>query len=142
MINNSEHFSTFVLPQIKALQEKGFYFISFIMMVQAIEYLGGLMDNKPLKAREQSKKRFNKAISTLFGSGYKVLNRNDELYNDLRNPLLHTLNQGSKFILLSENNSEKHKHFQIIENKTVLIAEEMYHDITVAFSKLKRSHKE
>lgn len=138
MINSSDHFSTFVLPQIKALQEKGFYFISFIMMVQAIEYLGGLMDNKPLKAREQSKKRFNKAISALFGSGYKVLNKNDELYNDLRNPLLHTLNQGSKFILLPENNPENQIHFQQVGNKTVLIAEEMYKDITGAFIKLKK----
>lgn len=138
MVNNAEYFSTFILPQIKKLQNDGHYFISFITMIQAIEFLGALIDKKPLKAREQSKRRFSKAIDTLFNSNYKIHQQKDVLYDDLRNPLLHTLSSGNRFLLLSRKEAGNHKHFERVESKTVIIAEEMYNDICDAFAKFEK----
>lgn len=130
---NSRYLSETVLPEIRQLQQHGFYLASYVMMMQAIEYLGAILDKKPLKAREQSKKRFAKAIDKLFDSRYKYYNRNCELYDHLRNHLLHTLSAGSYFELVSLAESGERKHLTKSEDgKVILIAEELLEDIEKA----------
>lgn len=129
-------FTESIIPEIKRLQQERFLIPSFVMMMQAIEYLGGVLDGKPLKAREQSKKRFSIAINKLFDSRYQYHNRNNELYDHLRNHLMHAFSPGSYFSLCMAGESESHLHLQKNdEGQVVVVAEELLKDIGNAAAK-------
>ena len=68
-----EFISRIFIDEIGRLQKEGFYFFSFILMGQAIEALGCFLDNKPMKAKAQSSKRFSKALNILMGNKYQWL---------------------------------------------------------------------
>jgi len=136
---NSSHLSEKVLPEIRQLQQNGHYLASFIMMMQAIEYLGAILDGKPLKAREQSKKRFSLAVRKLFGERYQYFNRNNELYDQLRNHLMHAMSAGSHFELVSAVQAGENKHLTKNKGgKIILIAEELLIDIEKAAQRITR----
>jgi len=58
-------------------------------IVQGIESLGALLDDKPLKARDQSKRRFRSALRRLFGPHYREADDRADLYERLRNHVSH-----------------------------------------------------
>lgn len=58
-------------------------------IMQGIESLGALLDDKPLKARDQSKRRFRSALRRLFGARYREVDDRIDLYERLRNHLAH-----------------------------------------------------
>jgi hypothetical protein len=58
-------------------------------IVQGMESLGALLDDKPLKARDQSKRRFRSALRRLFGPRYREVDDRIDLYGRLRNHLAH-----------------------------------------------------
>lgn len=125
-----------IIPEIKRLQEERFLIPSFVMMMQAIEYLGAILDDKPLKAREQSKKRFSQAIKKLFDPRYQYYNRNNELYDHLRNHLMHAFSSGSYFHICQAGDTDGQKHLQKNdEGRVVLVAEELLKDIEKAAAK-------
>jgi hypothetical protein len=127
-----------IVPEITRLQEKQFLLPSFVMMMQTIEYLGAVLDGKPLKAREQSKKRFSAAIKKLFDSRYHYYNRNNELYDHLRNHLMHAFSAGSHFNICFAAEAGDQKHLaKNNDGKVVVIAEEMLKDIEIAMKKCK-----
>lgn len=130
-----------IFPEIKRLQSSGFYLPSNIMMMQAIEYLGSVIDKKPLKAREQSKKRFSIAIKKLFDTKYQYFNKNNELYDHLRNHLLHTFTSGSVFEIIPAAKSKGINHFSKTESgKIVIIAEVLLSDIEKAAEKCLKNY--
>ena len=137
-IERSEHFLREVVEkEIAKLQDVGLSYMQFVIMGQAIEVLGSFLDNKPMKAKGQSAKRFSLAVKKLFGGRYRQLNDNSFLYDKLRNQMTHTFIPGGDLILL--NQSEKingYKHLQMTNGKLVLISEIFYEDICKACERL------
>jgi hypothetical protein len=127
----------FFIEEIKRLQDNEFYYFSFILIGQAIEALGGLMDNKPLKARGQSFKRFTKSINSLMPPKYRLVNKDNVLYDKLRNQMTHSFIPSNSLILITkEKNINNYNHLDTVDGKLVLIAEDFYQDIVQACNKL------
>lgn len=71
-------------------------------IMQGIESLGALLDDKPLKARDQSKRRFRSALRRLFGARYREVDDRIDLYERLRNHLAHVRVPSGSIILTSD----------------------------------------
>jgi len=127
----------FFIEEIQRLQDNDFYYFSFILIGQAIETLGGLMDNKPLKARGQSFKRFTKAVNSLMPPKYRLVNKDNVLYDKLRNQMTHSFIPSNSLILITkEKNINNYNHLDTVDGKLVLIAEDFYQDMVQACNKL------
>ncbi len=127
----------FFIEEIKRLQDNNFNYFSFILIGQAIEALGGLMDNKPLKARGQSFKRFTKSINSLMPPKYRLVNKDNVLYDKLRNQMTHSFIPSNSLMLITkEKNINNFNHLDTVDGKLVLIAEDFYHDMVQACNKL------
>lgn len=127
----------FFVQELDRLQKENFHHFSFILIGEAIETLGGLLDNKPLKAKAQSMKRFTKSIDVLMPRSYSVLNKDNFLYDKLRNQMVHSFIPSSSLILISrKNNPNNYKHLQIIEGRLVMISEDFYIDLVHACNRL------
>ena len=137
-IERIEHFLREVVEkEIAKLQNAGLSYMQFVIMGQAVEVLGSFLDNKPMKAKGQSAKRFSLAVKKLFGGRYRMLNDNCFLYDKLRNQMTHTFIPGSDLILLNQSgNSMGYKHLQMINGRLVLISEDFHEDICKASERL------
>ena len=131
-IERIEHFiREVIVDEITKLQGVGLSYMQFVIMGQAIEVLGSFLDNKPMKAKGQSAKRFSLAVKKLFGGRYRLLN------DKLRNQMTHTFIPGNDLILLNQaDNKNGYKHLQIIDGKVVLISEVFNEDIHKASERL------
>ncbi len=125
-----------ILDDLQKLQRADLSYMHFVVMGQVIEVLGGFWDNKPIKARGQSSRRFSAAVKYLFGGRYRSLNDNGFLYDKLRTQMTHTFMPAQDVLLL--NKAEKnfrHLHYTS-DHKLVLIAEDFYRDICKACERL------
>lgn len=139
--NQTERIEAFlngvVITELGKLQQANLSYMQFVIMGQAIEVLGGFLDNKPMKAKGQSAKRFSMGVNKLFGGRYRLLNDKDYLYDKLRNQMTHTFIPGGDLLLLNEaQNTEGYRHLDIVDRKLVLISEVFYKDIRTACSRL------
>lgn len=126
-----------VIQELGKLQEIELSYMQFVLMGQTIEVLGGFLDNKPMKAKGQSLKRFSNAVNRLFGGKYRLLNDNYFLYDKLRNQMTHTFIPGGDLILISKEEPEsKFRHLEYKDEKLILISEVFYHDICKACDRL------
>jgi hypothetical protein len=108
---------------------------ALMMMSQGIEALGAYLDDKPLKAKKQSKRRFSLALKKLFPLRYTLLNEKDFLYNQLRCNLSHLLIPGKNILsLYREESTETHLSFQ--DEKLILIMEDLLDDFVCACEKV------
>jgi hypothetical protein len=82
--------------------------ISCLVMAQTIELLGAYLDNKPMRSKGQSAKRFALAIDKLFPVEYSRLNRNSYLYFQLRTNYVHMLLPTNKLRILLDDNKTLH----------------------------------
>ncbi len=80
-----------IINEINALIRHRHYRAAFVMMGQTVEVFGAFLDDKPMKAKQQSKKRFRNALYHLFPGKYSSLNRGDKLYDQFRSSLTHML---------------------------------------------------
>ena len=132
-----------VMAELGKLQGIGLSYMHFVLMGQAVEVLGGFLDQKPLKARDQSSARFSLSVNKLFGGRYRLLNEKNDLYNKLRNQMTHTFIPGGELILRNrEENREGYRHLQQEGERLVLIAEDFYEDICRAAERLLQALRE
>ncbi len=104
MMTSSEFVQNFIIQQAKNLQEKKAFLASLAILAIGLEIMGGFFDKKPLKSPKQSKARFRVATDKLLGGRYSIINRDDNLYELLRNQLLHSLLPGKSLVLdITEN---------------------------------------
>ncbi|MFO7878574.1 MAG: hypothetical protein ACQES0_07590 [Bacteroidota bacterium] len=115
-----------MVAEIRALLKHDHERAAFVMMGQSIEVLGAFLDDKPLKARQQSKKRFRNALYHLFPGKYSSMNRGDRLYNEFRSSLTHMLVPSARLKLTSRDMSG---HLTEKEGKLVLHAGSLADDI-------------
>ena len=76
-----------IIRELGKMQEIEISYMPFVLMGQAIEVLGGFLDNKPMKAKGQSSRRFSNSVNRLFGGRYRLLNDKLYLYDKLRNQI-------------------------------------------------------
>lgn len=125
------------IDEIGRLQKEEFYFFSFVMIGQAIEALGCFLDNKPMKARAQSSKRFSKSLNILMGNQYRAVNKDHWLYDRLRNQLTHSFVPSKALLLCNRNNQPQGtEHLQWVDDRLLLVAEDFYDDLVKACEKL------
>ncbi len=126
-----------LIKEIAKLINHESYHFAFVIMVQGLETLGGFLDNKPLKAKDQSKLRFSHAINRLMPQEYAKFNNNHVLYNMLRASLAHTLTTSRLVFLTTKNHAGYgEKHLQKIDDKLILVCEDFYDDFTKACKRL------
>ena len=118
-------------------------YTQFVLMGQAVEVLGSLLDNKPMKAKGQSAKRFAQSVNRLFGGRYRVLNDNNMLYDKLRNQMTHTFIPSKDILLRNQKDSQgEYHHLEFWNGKLVLVSEVFYEDICRACRRLLHLLKE
>lgn len=125
------------IEKTEKLVNQGFYHFAFVIMAQGLETLGSFLDNKPLKARDQSKLRFSHAINRLMPKEYASFNNNHKLYDQLRASLAHTFTVSRQIYLTSKSDKELgKKHLSEIDGKLILVAENFYSDFKKACLRL------
>lgn len=126
-----------LVKQISDLHQQGFTIPAFMMLAQSIELLGALLDDKPLRAKEQSKKRFGLALKALFPSIYVKANDKDWLYVKYRCHMVHSLLPSSHLRLLAHTESGlKNLQYDADAEQIVLILENWQEDFCNAVQKL------
>ncbi|MBE6333543.1 MAG: hypothetical protein E7071_01800 [Bacteroidales bacterium] len=122
--------------ELRQVIESQALYMKFVLIGQTIEVLGALLDNKPMKAKGQSAKRFNHAINSLFGGDYRVQNSNYYLYDKLRNQMTHSFIPGGDIELYNRASDTTKSHMKKEGDILVMVAEEFYKDIVEASSRL------
>lgn len=132
-----------IVRELGKVQQAGLSYMQFVLMGQAIEVLGSFLDQKPMKAKGQSARRFTNGVNRLFGGRYRLLNDNYFLYDKLRNQMTHTFIPGNDLLLVSRHEPEAgYRHLEYHAGKLVLIGEVFYQDICRACSYLVNDLKE
>ena len=132
-----------IIQELGKLQKAELSYMQFVLMGQAIEVLGSFLDQKPMKAKDQSSKRFNNGVKYLFGGKYRLLNDNNYLYDKLRNQMTHTFISGNELLLLPNRiDGQPYPHLEYWNGKLVLIGSVFYEDICMACSRLVNYLKE
>ena len=126
-----------LVKQISELHQQGFVTPAFMMLAQSIELLGALLDDKPLRAKEQSKRRFGLAIHKLFPSVYTKANDKDWLYVKYRCHMVHSLLPSSHLKLSGYAETElKNLQYEPGTEQMVLVLENWQEDFKNAVQKL------
>ena len=125
-----------ILTQIKELIKQEHIIFSFMLISQAVEILGAYLDNKPLRAKQQSSKRFELAIYKLFPQKYAQNNKSNFLYYQLRTCLTHSFIPSNKIILKKNNYLNENQHLTNNNGILMLVLEEFYFDLEKAVNKL------
>ncbi len=132
----SEFLQKVIVDDVKFLIENKKYYPALLILSHSIETLGALLDNKPFRAKMQSKRRFNYALKLLFPKNYRQVNHDYFLYNQLRNQITHLLLPGSYIVLLDTVNINK-KHLDKNKDGTLYISvKDFYSDVCTAINKL------
>ncbi|MDR2413656.1 MAG: hypothetical protein LBD64_01550 [Odoribacteraceae bacterium] len=127
-----------IVVELSRMLGIGLSYMPFIVMGQAIEVLGSFLDQKPMKARDQSARRFSACVNKLLGGRYRLLNENNKLHDMLRNQMTHAFLPGEGILLLDKaSNREGFKHLQHVEGKLVLVAEDFHEDLCRAVERLR-----
>ncbi len=127
---------TVIKDELQQVIESKALYMKFVLIGQTIEVLGALLDNKPMKAKGQSARRFNHAINSLFGGDYRVQNSNYYLYDKLRNQMTHSFIPGGDIELYHKSSDTPKKHMQKENGILVMVAEQFFMDIIAASNRL------
>lgn len=126
-----------LVKQISDLHQSGFTVPAFMMLAQSIELLGALLDDKPLRAKEQSKRRFGLAIHKLFPSAYTKANDKDWLYVKYRCHMVHSLLPSNHLRLLGNADGKLiNLQYEKETEQMILILENWQEDFSHAVQKL------
>ena len=128
----------YFVEEVERMQTEGFQYFSFVLIAQIIEAMGGFLDNKPLRAKGQSKKRFGRAIKALFSHPFRKANIDDWLYFHFRCTMSHLfLPSGRLFLVHRKEATQKGlTHLSHYEGRLVLVAEDFAADLRAACQKL------
>lgn len=137
ILTSKEFIQKVFINDLEKLIQAGLFHFAFVIMAQGLEVLGSFLDQKPLKAKDQSKLRFSHAMNRLMPREYARLNDNHRLYDQLRASLAHTFTSSRYVFLTSKSNKEfGNKHLQELDGKLILVAEDFYYDFKKACNRL------
>jgi len=125
-----------IVDDVKFLIDNKKYYSALVILSQTIETLGAFMDNKPFRAKMQSKKRFGLALRFLFPRNYKRANNDFFLYSKLRNQIAHILIP-STLINIIEYTGVNNEHMTSNKNGILFISVNQFHkDVELAINRL------
>jgi hypothetical protein len=127
-----------ILDTIKKALDDNQVLFGLMLMGQAIEILGAYLDNKPLRAKQQSSKRFELAIYKLFPDKYKKVNNKNFLYYQLRTCLIHMFIPTDKISLNKGYETKTSFHLSFEKDTLIVYAGNFYEDMQIATYKLIR----
>ncbi len=130
-MTNQNFIQTLLIKESQALYRAGFNFSTVMFIANGIETLGAFIDSKPLGAKAQSKKRFNKALLELFPASYHPLVEKDWLYKQLRCNLSHMSSTGA-FITLMASPKHKAQHLKPLNSTRIICIAALLDDFIVA----------
>ncbi|MCP4521998.1 MAG: hypothetical protein GY827_09970 [Cytophagales bacterium] len=123
----------YFVNEIERLNKNEFGYFSFVLIAQAIEILGAVLDDKPFRAKNQSRKRFDLAIKALFDVRYQRLNYKGWLYENFRCNMSHLFMPSNAIILTTREEVEDGMvHLEKKDNTVVFIAEDFQYDLKKA----------
>lgn len=126
-----------IINELGKVQEAGLSYMQFVIMGQAIEVLGGFLDQKPMKAKGQASKRFSLGVNYLLGGKYRLLNSRDYLYDKLRNQMVHTFIPGGDLLLFNKaDDSGNYRHLEQYNGRLALVSDVFYQDLCKACQRL------
>jgi hypothetical protein len=94
----------YLIKEVESLLESKRYYPLLVYGSIGIETLGAIIDTKPIRAREQSRFRFASALFHLFPNQYGFVNKQNFLYETLRNHSAHNLLPSSKILIVNQDN--------------------------------------
>lgn len=122
-----------ILKPIKSNLDNNQFTITCLLIGIAIEFLGSYFDNKPIRVKQQSQKRFNIAINKLFKNEYRTANASNYLYFQLRTCLTHSFAHSAQINILT--NKLSNKHLSTIDGIMQINIYNLYNDFENAVKK-------
>jgi len=140
LISGSDQHIEFLKNQVLGSVKKTFddnqLLFGFMVLGQAIEIMGAYLDDKPLRAKQQSFKRFSFAINRLFPPQYRKANEAGFLYYQMRACMTHMFIPTAKLSLNSGTASKEKPHLFVSEGVMYLYAEDIIFDFELAVKNL------
>ena len=137
-MNVKEFINSVLVGEFKSIQqESGHHYLSFGLIAQGIEFLGACLDNYDFFKENESRTRFNLAISELFPIKYHsyigTKGTPYNLFDNLRCGILHTLVPKPVLELIQEIEKKdfgEHLEIKEIRNRPrlILISQELMKD--------------
>ena len=135
----SEVIQEVLIDEFKEIQQdERYYYISFNLICQGIEFLGACLDSDAFSNKGLRAPRFRRAIYDLFPTSYHKYNQGSgkpfDLYENLRCVLFHVILPGSRFELVRrcEKPAFDANHLEVKEirgiNRVVLVLEDLFDD--------------
>lgn len=110
--------------------------LTVMFIAQAIEVLGAYLDDKPMRAKALSAKRFELALNKLFPKKYAELNSKSFLYTQMRACLTHMLIPTSSLLIVGKQDCENYKHLEAENGTIIIVVEQLYKDLLNATNKV------
>ncbi len=120
-MNSKQFIERFLIKEVESLLRHEQYYPILVYTSIGIETLGAIIDSKPIRAREQSKFRFASALFHLFPNQYGFVNKQNFLYDALRNHSAHNLLPSSKLLIVNKKNKTVRHLDQSREQTTIII---------------------
>jgi hypothetical protein len=131
-----------VLETVESTFRNNQLLFGFMTAAQATEIMGSYLDDKPLRAKQQSLKRFSLAINRLFPQAYYDANNDNFLYFQLRACMTHMFLPTARLSLNSGKGTKEKPHLFELDGVLYLYSEEYLRDFRYAISNLERRIKE
>lgn len=121
----------FMVKEVESMLEHQLYYPLLVYTAIGIETLGAIIDTKPIRAREQSRFRFASALYNLFPNQYGFVNKQNFLYDALRNHSAHNLMPSSKLLLINKDDKTV-RHLDQKKSQVSLVIEILAKDFLKA----------
>ncbi len=125
-----------IIGESLKLISQGSHDAFFLQAALSIEFLGSFLDNKPLRARQQSKERFAASLKELFPPGYAFSNQKHLLYDKYRNHVVHTLLPSSTLWFILPNDQTTRQHLSYSGKRLIIRADSLNRDLSKAAERL------
>lgn len=101
-MNASDFARKFLLEEVIRMEAADVPLHLLLAMTQGIETAGALLDDKPFKAKDQGRKRFQLALRKLFPKQYSEANNRLDLYSQLRSHMAHCMLPANSIVIVSD----------------------------------------
>lgn len=131
-MNASDFARKFLLEEVIRMEAAHVPLHLLLAMTQGIETAGALLDNKPFKAKDQGRKRFQLALRKLFPKQYLEANNRLDLYSQLRSHMAHCMLPATTICIVNETE----KHLVIVNGQMHIDLAGFFSDYRSAMNKL------
>lgn len=112
-----EKLEKLLLSELKELSKEGYTNSAFTIAIMGIEFLGAMIDDKPLRAEKQSSKRFKVGVRRFFPKIYGKPSIVEVLYKNLRCNIGHLMLSPKRIQFVEEGHLREEKEYLAIDKK-------------------------